>query len=573
MTHCACPGAVFAIPSLNRNVLRADEHAVETVTSRKTWAGPFVLAAVVLLAIGAIAIWASGGSSAATTGIAGTGRSAILVTPGGDLTGSLLVPRSIDQGALAWEVREAGKVVDKGAGKTWQAAAPHSGEAELVVLVGGKETARTKIHVVKASDVLGRDVATTGRVLVDGGPVVQGEALPTGTRVDASGGAITFTATARLDSGLSGEIRLEGTSMTLRAKTAADGSVRNVVALDRANAEDSKLLVADVEHLDGTRYVEVETPDAVAMVKGTRFYVRLDADGTDVAVDHGWVVVDSRADVDVPPVDVRDDREAFVPQVAELEAAAKDGGAPPRLQVEAARDFEAVVEEHRTTMRHVADELAQQEADQGATPPAGNQGSTPRPPGQPVSGGPATSTTTGGPAPLPPTPPICDAKCQQTTTATTSGTTTGTSTGTAGTTNGTTTTTTTKPPSGPGTTNGTGTNGSTGSTGTPNCSPTTATCPRPPTTNPPNPNPPTTTNPRPPTTTNPYPGTNAGSPSGTTGTVPYPGTTTGNGPNAGTTTGGTNGSSGSGSTCSTCTNYPNSTVNSSSSSSTTTTGP
>jgi hypothetical protein len=154
--------------------------------------------------------------------------------------------------------------------------------------------------------------------------------------------------------------------MELRATAGSDGAMRNVVRMER-EAGTEQLLVAEVEHLDGTRYVQVETPDAVAMVKGTRFLVRLDQDGTDVAVDHGWVVVRNRVDTEAELLDVRDESQTYVPRVLGEGDAGKDAG-----RVRPIKGFDGIVDAHRGRMvREVraSDEL-QQPAPQGMPPGA-----------------------------------------------------------------------------------------------------------------------------------------------------------------------------------------------------------
>jgi hypothetical protein len=379
---------VFTISELNLDDDRTDLGRMETTTSRKTWAAPYAVAALVLalLAVGVV-LFASPSSDAAD-GRFGMQRDVIRATAGDELAGRLLLPTDVDAADVRWTVTAGGETLARGSGATWRVTAPAEGSATLAASVSGSDLeTSTKITVLPVDEVLGRGMTVTGRVLVDGGRAVQGEALVQGVEVDATGGSFAFTALARLDGGLSGRVQLEGTKLTLRSERGEGGQVRNVVELDRAAGTDEQLLVADVEHLDGTRYVEVETPDAVAMVKGTRFWVRLDERGTDVAVDHGWVVVERQAtaddgEVDVETIDVRDERSTFVPRVP------SDGAAPVEpLVVTEVTDFEGVVEEHREQVR---DDLRERDEATEVAPPPSPRGPAPvgdRTPGTTVGGG------------------------------------------------------------------------------------------------------------------------------------------------------------------------------------------
>lgn len=409
--------------------------------SRRTWAAPYALAAaaLLLLAVGVVLLGRS--PSAPHSGEFGMQRTSLRTVPGSSLAGRLQLPTGVDAQDVRWQATHDGETIASGSGATWRLTAPASGSVRFSARVAGSDR-RTSlvIAVVDPGTVVATDVVVTGRVLVDGGRAVQGEALQAGAEVDATAGSIAYTATARTDTGLDGRITLEGAELTLDAEAAANGRVRNVISLER-DEDGDQLLVADVEHLDGTRYVEVETPDAVAMVKGTRFWVRVDDAGTDVAVDHGWVVVEERADEDADAVDVRDDSSTLVPRVDAKDDEAATADRP--LVVRKVEDFDAVVDEHRTRVREdleaeqepleVApapqqpnqpqqDQQPQQpqQPDPGTTPPTDGGGGNAKPPKQPkppTDGGtaptpvkpPADGTTGGGQAPKPPKP--CQSNC------------------------------------------------------------------------------------------------------------------------------------------------------------------
>lgn len=390
---------------------------METTTSRKTWAAPYAVAALVLaLLAGGVVLFASPSGNSAD-GRFGMQREVIHATAGDELAGRLLLPSGVDAADVRWKVTAGGDTLARGTGATWRVTAPTAGDARLTATISGTELEDvTKLTVLDPSDALGRDVSVTGRVLVDGGRAVQGEALVQDVEVDATGGSISFTALARLDTGLTGRVQLEGTKLMLRS-TAEGSTVRNVVELERVVGDEEQLLVADVQHLDGTRYVEVETPDAVAMVKGTRFWVRVDESGTDVAVDHGWVVVEREVDaedgqVKVETIDVRDERSTFVPRVP------TDGAVPAEpLVVAAVEDFDGVVEEQRKQVRDVLRERA--EETEVAPPPT----PTPRGPAPDGTGTPGT-TVGAGPGQQLPCAPRCNPSPGTTPPATGTGTTT-----------------------------------------------------------------------------------------------------------------------------------------------------
>jgi hypothetical protein len=273
---------------------------------------------------------------------------------------------------VKWTASQGDDVLATGRGAAWSFTAPGRGAVMLAAtVVGTQEQASLVFHVVPTTDVAGWAARSTGRVLVDGAPAIQGEALAQGTIVDARAGVLTMQVRARTDSALTGTVKLEGTRMELRATAGSDGAMRNVVRMER-EAGTEQLLVAEVEHLDGTRYVQVETPDAVAMVKGTRFLVRLDQDGTDVAVDHGWVVVRNRVDAKADLLDVRDESQTYVPRVI-----GDDGAAHGAPGVRPITGFDDLVDAHRGRMvREVREhEEGLQPAPQAA-PPAPRPGTS-----------------------------------------------------------------------------------------------------------------------------------------------------------------------------------------------------
>lgn len=281
----------------------------------------------------------------------GTGRDVVLATAGSQLSGTISPPPGVQDRSIRWHLSQDGRVLERGAGAAWSIDAPARGSAELVSRAGSSEQ-RLLIRIIDRDDAIATDLSTTGHVLVDGGRPVRGEALAQGTRIDARGGSISFQARTRLEGGRSGLVRLEGARLTLRREQGEAGSSRVVVHLARDERSDEEMLIGDVEHLDGTRYVEVETPDAVAMVKGTRFLVHVEDEGTQICVDHGWVRVESR-ETTAAAVDVRDSSGAMMPRPAALRAAARAGDTP-QIMVKPQPEFDEIVARHHRMMAAVA---------------------------------------------------------------------------------------------------------------------------------------------------------------------------------------------------------------------------
>ncbi|MCW2950546.1 MAG: hypothetical protein JWN41_1559, partial [Thermoleophilia bacterium] len=235
----------------------------------------------------------------------------------------MLIPAGTDERTMTWQAVSGRRTLAAGRGTAYEIALPSVGEVRITVrLAGVASPSVTTVSVAPVSTFVARDLVVTGTVRVDGALAIDGEALHAGVLVDARGGRIAYTARATTG-GRVGRVVLAGASVTLTATANSTGRVKNAISID-AQQQGSETLVADVQHLDGTRYVEVETPNAVAMVKGTRLVVVVTETATTVTVDHGWVVVRERAEAEqhegtsgtqpAATYDVRDDQQVTIGQ-------------------------------------------------------------------------------------------------------------------------------------------------------------------------------------------------------------------------------------------------------------------
>lgn len=301
-----------------------------TVMHRLTIGGS-LLAVVVAAAF--ILQTTSGTASAKSDSAAavfGLGRSVVHTTPGERISGSLQVPQGVEKGSVSWKATAGGgrgAQLESGSSAGFSFTAPDSGEVMLSASAeaGGKTVSTSTIFVVREADAyVGIGVATNGAVRVDGGPAVAGEALAQGALVDASRGDITYRVRARADGSKRGTVTFGGTRFTVEANVEADGRVVNTTGVRRDEAGVARTLDADVEHLDGEAYVQVQTPDAVAMVKGTRFRTRVAALASTFRVRDGRLMVVDRFRLYARPQMVEDDEEATV-DASVSGAAAPDG--------------------------------------------------------------------------------------------------------------------------------------------------------------------------------------------------------------------------------------------------------
>lgn len=225
----------------------------------------------------------------------GLGRELVYTTSGADVRATMRVPAGVSANEIRWTLKGSGLDLD-GEGAVVAFTAPKSGNLTLTATaqVGlGKETTTTTFSVVPAGQAPAAELSTAGRVTVDGAPAVQGEALLDGMRVDSTGARVSMRVHATVDGAVNGLISLQGTDFTVASRQVDGDRVLNTFTVNSKSGK-TKVLRADVEHLDGVRYVAVQTPDAVAMVKGTAFVTTVNDEGSDITVDHGVVRIMDR---------------------------------------------------------------------------------------------------------------------------------------------------------------------------------------------------------------------------------------------------------------------------------------
>lgn len=221
--------------------------------------------------------------------VLGLGRSTVHMTAGSAMQARLGVPRGTSVSDVHWKL-EGSDIAKSGSGDEVSFTAPDSGFVTLTVHAeheGRKLTSRTKLDVMKVEDLAGSDLKYHGTVMIDGGRAVSGEAFTSGTKVDAERGDVSYVARAAIDGSLRGRLTYSGTMFTVTAEERGT-RVMNGVEVGRTTTGSRKLHV-EAEHLDGTRYVKVTTPDSVAMVKGTGFDITVSGTSSSVSVVHGVV--------------------------------------------------------------------------------------------------------------------------------------------------------------------------------------------------------------------------------------------------------------------------------------------
>lgn len=259
-----------------------------------------IAAALSVAAMAAVMILRSDGATAGAgaegaAAVFGLGRDVVAVTGGGKVSGSLQLPVGYDERDVRFTLRGgsgADQVDVSGRGVEFEFVAPKAGEVQLDATVDGEAGhIRSSTTFTSGShlDFVGTDLRYRGRVLVDGGRAVMGEALPRGTRIDARRGWVSYRAHASADGGLGGRLEFRGGRFEVNASV--DGArVNNEVDVMRSRTEVEEVHL-EVEPVAGKqRYVRVNTPDAVAMVKGTAFVVRVEPDASQVNVEEGVVL-------------------------------------------------------------------------------------------------------------------------------------------------------------------------------------------------------------------------------------------------------------------------------------------
>jgi len=251
---------------------------------------------VALLAAVAIGRMDSGTSpdGEGAAAVFGLDRASVAITPGVAVSGALAVPQGYAEGAVSYSIRGgsgADQVNVSGQGVEFAFEAPRTGEVQLTARVDGpdgKHTTSTSFVVSPALEFVGTELEYRGEVRVDGSRAITGEALPRGTRLDASNGEVSYVANAAADGSITGRLRFEGSAFAVDA-TVDGARVKNEVTLTR-DREQTSTLDVEVEPVSGKhRYVTVNTPDAVAMVKGTRFTVTVAPEASQVDVEEGLV--------------------------------------------------------------------------------------------------------------------------------------------------------------------------------------------------------------------------------------------------------------------------------------------
>lgn len=317
-----------------------------------------ILAAAAIVAIiAAVVILRTGGGSSSSAQRAegaaamfGLGRSTIDVTPFATVSGALQVPDGVDEDSVTYTIKGgegADQVNVSGDGPEFVFDAPNDGEVELRAIAklhGDTITARTTFYVGEPTTFAGTDVSTKGTVLVNGGPAVAGEALAPHAKIDATEGEITYLARASSDGATAGRVTFSGTEFEVSYEVQGQ-QVLNTVDVTRDGTRVKKLS-AKVEHLSNQRYVAVQTPDAVAMVKGTEFDVTVRPGSSEVEVDVGVVHTADRFRYYVAPQDITADErmsfDAVEPALAaELMSEAMHGGSDAVTRHAPVREAEA----------------------------------------------------------------------------------------------------------------------------------------------------------------------------------------------------------------------------------------
>lgn len=258
-----------------------------------------------IVAVAAVVLFLKSGGSAAeateaegASTVLGLSRAAIGTTPNSEILAKLDLPRGVKASLVSWTVTPIGVTEFTpigGTGTEVSFTAPVEGNVRLITqaqVSGRKVRSATVFAVREASEFMGTSVTYQGRVRIDGGPAVTGEAMRQGAKVDASKGSISFMARAREDGSRYGKMTLDGV-FVVSSKNIGNNKTLNTITAERPPAG-SRTVTADVEHLSEERYVAVQTPDALAMVKGTRFETTVGESGSTIDTERGNVAVYDR---------------------------------------------------------------------------------------------------------------------------------------------------------------------------------------------------------------------------------------------------------------------------------------
>lgn len=227
----------------------------------------------------------------------GIGRPVINTSAGATIQAAIGTPAGTLANSVKWRARgdlDTQFAPAGGAGKSLELVAPDKGTVivEISAKVHGQLVhSTTKIVVLEDAKFVGTDVTTSGKVMVDDGAAVQGEGLLQGAHVNAEQGSISFMVKAKADGTLRGLLQADGI-FTVSAKNVGENRL-NRLSIKR-DPNGTRKMTTEVEHLDGTHYTQVATPDSLAMVKGTKFTTTVTPSGSSTDVIHGVVGVMDR---------------------------------------------------------------------------------------------------------------------------------------------------------------------------------------------------------------------------------------------------------------------------------------
>jgi hypothetical protein len=275
-----------------------------------------ILAAAGIVALAAVAaIFMTGGDSTSrgdegAASLFGLGRSSVSTTPGAAIAGAMQLPAGYTEQKVRYTITgdgEAATLNIVGRGVEFEFTAPATGTVWLraTATAANGSTIHTKTRFVLGDPgtFAGIELRYDGKVRIDGGRAVTGEADRAGARIDASHGTVSYLARVASDGSTTGRIEFSGSDFQAGYMDKGRGQRTNMVEVTRDGTKVSKLHVEAESHPE-SHYIEVSTPDAVAMVKGTGFDVTVSPGASRVDVDHGVVGMYDRFRYYVSPRDL-----------------------------------------------------------------------------------------------------------------------------------------------------------------------------------------------------------------------------------------------------------------------------